>query len=91
MAEPYPLVPVSLVGDRPAKGDGPRNFLRRPRFRLTGEGVSLFVSARAGGAVFCCEFLLGDVEFRHRRLEVVVLEFLWRDPGVLFDLLGLGL
>ena len=56
-----------------------------------GSPWALLVSSSPGGAVFRCEFLLGDAEFRHRRLEVVVLEFLRWNTSVLFDLLGLPL
>ena len=53
--------------------------------------VSLLVRASPGGAVFYCEFLIGDVEVRHRRFEILVLELLGWDTSVLFDLLGLAL
>jgi hypothetical protein len=54
-------------------------------------GVRLLVSASPSGAVFFCEFLFGDIEFRHRRFEILVFEFLRWNTGVLFDLPGVAL
>ena len=54
--------------------------LRRREAVTRCAAVPLLVSASPGGAVFCREFLLGDVEVRHRRFEIVVLEFTGGTP-----------